>query len=53
MGISSWIKGFLVVLTTASLGKFPEQDPMGLDSHECFAEVHKHRDVENAIEVQV
>jgi hypothetical protein len=26
---------------------------VGLDSHECFAEVHKHRDVENTFGVQV
>jgi hypothetical protein len=26
---------------------------MGFDSHECFAEVHKHRDVENAIGIQI
>jgi hypothetical protein len=33
--------------------EFPEQDLMGFDSHECLAEVHKHRDVENTIGVQV
>jgi hypothetical protein len=33
--------------------ELPEQDPVGLDSHECFAEVHEHRDMENTIGVQV
>jgi hypothetical protein len=33
--------------------EFSKQDSMGLDFHKCFAEVHKHRDVENAIGVQV
>jgi hypothetical protein len=26
---------------------------VGLDSHECFAEVHEHRDMENTIGVKV
>jgi hypothetical protein len=26
---------------------------VGLDSHECFAEVHKYRDMENTIGIQV
>jgi hypothetical protein len=32
---------------------FPEQDLVGLDSHECLAKVYKDRDVENTIGVQV
>jgi hypothetical protein len=33
--------------------ELPEQDPVGLDSHECFAEVHEDRDMENTFRVQV
>jgi hypothetical protein len=33
--------------------ELPKQDPVGLDSHECFAEVHEYRDMENTIGVQV
>jgi hypothetical protein len=33
--------------------EFPEQDPVGLDSHKCLAEVYKYGDVKNAIGVQV
>jgi hypothetical protein len=34
-------------------GELLEQDPMGLDSDECFAKMHEHRDMEDAIGVQV
>jgi hypothetical protein len=30
-----------------------EQDPVGLDSHECFTEVHDDEEVKNAIRVEV
>jgi hypothetical protein len=33
--------------------ELPEQDPVGLDSHECLAEVYKDGDVENTIGIQV
>jgi hypothetical protein len=33
--------------------ELPEQDPVGLDSHECFVEMHEDRNVENTIGVQV
>jgi hypothetical protein len=33
--------------------KLPEQDPVGFDPHEGFAEVNKDGDVKNAIRVQV
>jgi hypothetical protein len=33
--------------------KFPEQDLVGFDPHEGFAEVDEDRDMENAIRVQV
>jgi hypothetical protein len=33
--------------------ELPEQDPVGLHSHECFIEVHEYRNVENTIGVQV
>jgi hypothetical protein len=33
--------------------KLPEQDPVGLDPHEGFAEVNKDGDMKNAIRVQV
>jgi hypothetical protein len=33
--------------------KLPEQDPVGFDPHEGFAEVDEDRDVENAINVQI
>jgi hypothetical protein len=40
-------------LAAASPEKLPEQDPVGFDSHERLTEVHKNRDVENAIRVKV
>jgi hypothetical protein len=33
--------------------ELPEQDLVGLDSHECLAEVYEDEDVENTIGVQV
>jgi hypothetical protein len=33
--------------------KFPEQNPLGFDSHKCFAEVHENRNVEDAIGIKV
>jgi hypothetical protein len=33
--------------------ELPEQDPVGLDSQECFAKVYEDGDVENTIGVQV
>jgi hypothetical protein len=33
--------------------ELPEQDPVGLDSHECLAEVYKDGDVENTIRVEI
>jgi hypothetical protein len=33
--------------------ELPEQDLAGLDSHECFTEVHEDGDVKKAIGVQV
>jgi hypothetical protein len=45
----SWVVG-LAALHTEEL---PEQDPVGLDSHECLAEVYKDGDVENTIGVQI
>jgi hypothetical protein len=46
----SWVVGAWLRLHTE---KLLEQDPVGLDSHECFTEVHKDRDVKNTIGVQV
>jgi hypothetical protein len=46
----SWAIGAWLRLSTK---KLPEQDPVGLDSHECFTEVHEDRDVKNTIGVQV
>jgi hypothetical protein len=45
-----WVIGAWLRLQTEEL---PEQDLVGLDSHEFFAEVHEHRDMEYTIGVQV
>jgi hypothetical protein len=46
----SWVVGAWLRLHTEEL---LEQDPVGLDSHKCLAEVYKDRDLENTIGVQV
>jgi hypothetical protein len=40
-------------LVAASARKFPEQDPVGLDTHERLAEVNEDGDVEDTIRVEV
>jgi hypothetical protein len=46
----SWVVGAWLRLHSEELS---EQDPIGLDFDECFAEVHEYRDVENTIGVQI
>jgi hypothetical protein len=42
----SWVVGAWLRLQTEEL---PEQDPVGLDSDECFTKVHEHKDMEYTI----
>jgi hypothetical protein len=46
----SWVVGTRLRL---QLEELPEQNPMGFDPHEGFAEVDEDGDVKNAIRVQV
>jgi hypothetical protein len=46
----SWVVGARLWLHTE---EFPEQNPVGFDPHESFAEVDEHEDMKNAIRVQV
>jgi hypothetical protein len=46
----SWVAGTWLWLQPE---EFAEQDPVGLDTHKCLAEVDKDGDVENAIRVEI